>query len=266
MTGSAVVEWRSLTRGGVRLALADFGGTGRLVVLLHGLAGHALEWAGTAVWLRESRRVVAPDARGHGGSERRPADVSREAHIADVVAWLAELQVGRVTLVGQSLGGQTAFLVAAAHPDLVERLVVVEATPAAAPDVPGQIRARLAAWPAPFPTREAALAFFGGDTARGRAWVDGLEPYSDGLRPRFDTEVLVATITAATERSFWDEWSAIRCPTLVVRAEHGIPRDDARRMLDLHHQSTLVEIPGTAHDVHLEEPEQWREALLGFLV
>lgn len=57
-----------LERDGVRLAGLDFGGTGTRVLLLHGLAAHAGEWAETAGWLTTRCRVLALDARGHGGT------------------------------------------------------------------------------------------------------------------------------------------------------------------------------------------------------
>jgi pimeloyl-ACP methyl ester carboxylesterase len=77
-------SWHFLDRDGVRLACADYGGEGPPVALLHGLAGLAEEWTETASWLVRSHRVLAPDARGHGRSDRNPADVFRAAHVADV--------------------------------------------------------------------------------------------------------------------------------------------------------------------------------------
>ena len=60
---------------------------GELVVLLHGLAGSAVEMAPLAGTLvGAGHRVVVPDQRGHGHSERFPADVSREAYVGDVLA------------------------------------------------------------------------------------------------------------------------------------------------------------------------------------
>ena len=97
-----------LQRDGVRLSRLDYGGDGPCVLLLHGLAGHAGEWAETAGWLTEHGRVVALDARGHGGSERLPADVSPGAHVADAAFAVERLGLDPVVLVGQSLGGRTA--------------------------------------------------------------------------------------------------------------------------------------------------------------
>jgi pimeloyl-ACP methyl ester carboxylesterase len=73
--------------------------------------------------------VLALDARGHRVSERFPLDVSRAAHMADVVFAVEGLRLGRVVLIGQSLGGQAAFLVAAERPDLVRGLVIADASP-----------------------------------------------------------------------------------------------------------------------------------------
>src|SRR4051812_46989194 len=107
---------RTVVRGGVRLRIRDHAGPGPAVVLLHGLAGHLGEWDETARWLSRAHRVVAVDQRGHGTSERYPGDVSRAAYVADVMAVIDHLALGSVILIGQSLGGHTAMLTAAAHP------------------------------------------------------------------------------------------------------------------------------------------------------
>src|SRR5215218_2488946 len=99
--------WFSIHRPGIHLEGLDYGGAGSPVVLLHGLAGTGREWASTASWLSRTQRVVVPDQRGHGRSERRPHQVSREAFIGDVLALIEHLELGSVSLVGQSLGGHT---------------------------------------------------------------------------------------------------------------------------------------------------------------
>ena len=67
------------------------------------------------------------DQRGHGRSTRRPADVSRQAFVDDVIAVIDQVFPGeRCTLVGPPMGAHTAFLTGAFRPDLVERLVMPE--------------------------------------------------------------------------------------------------------------------------------------------
>jgi pimeloyl-ACP methyl ester carboxylesterase len=211
--------------------------------------------------------VLALDQRGHGRSQRHPGDVSRSAYVEDAAALAAELG-GRFGLViGQSLGGHTAFLLAARHPELVERLVVVEAG-AGGPDedAPDRIRKALESWPVPFPTRAAAIEFFGGDTPRARAWADGLDERDNGLWPLFDLDVAVAALDELATGSYWNEWERIDCPTLLVRGEHGeLSVEEAARMEKAVGSVTLREIPGAGHDVHLDSPSEWRDGVARFL-
>src|SRR3954469_4407894 len=116
--------WRELSRGETRLACRDFGGEGPSVLLLHGLAGHAEEWAQTASWLTARCHVVALDARGHGRSTRRPTDVSRDAGVADAAFVIERLALQPAVVVGQSLGGLTALSLAARRPGAVRGLVL----------------------------------------------------------------------------------------------------------------------------------------------
>jgi pimeloyl-ACP methyl ester carboxylesterase len=259
------VSWRLLERDGVRLACRDFGGSGAAVLFLHGLAGHADEWAGTAGWLSESRRVLALDARGHGRSERSPHEVSPGAHVADVVFAIESMRIAPVSLVGQSLGGRTAMLVAAERPDLVHGLVVAEASPSADEDAVAEVQASLARWPRPFGSREEAVEFFG-ESRSAEAWADGLERREDGWWPRFDTEVIVRTLREAVADSLWAEWKRISCPVLVVRGSEGdMAAADAHAMVARLPAARLVEIAGAGHDVHLDRPAEWRAALEEFL-
>jgi pimeloyl-ACP methyl ester carboxylesterase len=168
---------------------------------------------------------------------------------------------------GQSLGGHTALLTAAARPDLVRALVVVEASPGGGgPEAAEELETALARWPVPFASREAAVAFFGGPSVAGEAWADGLEQRDDGLWPRFAVEVMVRTLREAGADPAWAEWARIACPTLVVRAARGIVAADvARAMLDGCPRARLVELEDAGHDVHLERPAEWRAALTAFL-
>ncbi|MEE1786572.1 alpha/beta hydrolase [Streptomyces sp. SP17BM10] len=253
-------------RDGVRLSCRDWGGPGTPVVLLHGLAGHAGEWDAVARSLSRRHRVVAVDQRGHGAATRRPGDVSRTAYVADVVAVVEQLDLHRPVLVGQSLGGHTAMLTAAAHPALPGGLVLVEAGAGSpSPDLPTAIGAALDAWPKPFPSRGAAVEFFGGG-AVGEAWAGGLEERDGGWWPRFEWDVMVGSLAELARRSSWDEWTSITCPALVVLGQSGvIPREEAETMLRLRPETEAMSIPAAGHDVHLEQPDPLCRALYGFL-
>ncbi|MFJ6100258.1 alpha/beta fold hydrolase [Streptomyces sp. NPDC092359] len=274
MTNSSGPSWseQHVRRGGVRLSVRDWGGSGTDVLLLHGLAGHSGEWDATARLLRESgHRVVALDQRGHGASERRPQDVSRAAYVADAVAVTEELGLDRPVLIGQSLGGSTALLTAAAHPALPRALVLVEAGPGGAhPGTQEQIAGWLGAWPVPFPSREVAAAYLGGGKEPvGDGWAGGLEERADGLYPRFDPEVMVRSLDENVRRAFWDEWAAVSCPVLAVLGQGGqggiVGGDEYAEMVRLRPALHGVSLPGAGHDVHLERPGLLHRLVLDFL-
>jgi pimeloyl-ACP methyl ester carboxylesterase len=236
------------------------------VLLLHGLAGTALEWQDTAAWLTENNRVVAPDQRGHGRSERRPPSVSTDELVADVLAIVDEAGFRPVTLIGQSFGGLTAFLVAARHPDRVRALVVAEASPApAGADVVEKLDAWLRSWPVPFESREEGRHFFGGDTLSARAWTSGLEERGDGWWPSFDPEVVTRTLAETIGQDYWREWESIEVPTLIVRGERGWLDKAADEMAARVPGAKLATLTGAGHDVHLEAPQEWRHEIEEFL-
>jgi pimeloyl-ACP methyl ester carboxylesterase len=261
-----------MTRDGVRLAFRDFGGDGRAVLLLHGLVGHAGEWEQTASWLTTRCRVVAADARGHGRSERFPRDVSREALVADAAFIVEQLGLMPVVVVGQSVGGLTALSLAARRPELVRGLVLVDASPSdgeGAEEAASAITEALREWPTPFASRADARAFFAqrfGDGLPAESWTNGLERAGGGWRPRFDIQVMAQTLREALSEASWEEWDDITCPALIVRAGNGVvDSDTAEEMARRLPSARLVEIAEAAHDLHLDRPDEWRQALTGFL-
>ena len=124
-------------------------------------------------------------------------------------------------------------------------------------------------WPASFGSRSEAQAFFAdrfGNGLAAEAWTSGLERGENGWRPRFDVDVMARMLRDAISVSAWKEWDSITCPTLIVRAGDGMVEPEiAEEMTERLPQARLVEIAGAAHDVHLDRPDEWREALGRFL-
>ena len=259
--------WGRVERPDAEIWYLDTGGDLPVLVLLHGLAGYALEWGATIAGLREDHRVIAIEQRGHGSSTRRPDDVSREAYVADVVAVLDDLGAASASVVGQSLGGHTAMLLAGAHPDRVDRVVLVES--GLGGGEPGDVEGLaewLRGWPTPFADREEFLAFFGGSRSVAEGWADGLEERADGLWPQWDAETLVRALTPATAREYLEEWSLVRAPTLLLRGEHGaIPERQVESMCALRPQTELAVVAGAGHDLHLEAADAMLPVLARFL-
>ena len=105
----------------------DDGGAGAPVVFVHSLAGTSGHWSAQLEHLRRSRRAVAFDLRGHGRSEApRNGDYAITAVAADIGAVADALGLERFALVGHSMGGGVALAYAGAHPERVDRLLLLD--------------------------------------------------------------------------------------------------------------------------------------------
>lgn len=98
------------------------------MVVLHGMLGSSRNWQSTGRDLARHFQVFALDARNHGKSPHDPA-MTYEAMMDDLIAWLDAKGIAKAVLVGHSMGGKTAMLLACRHPERVERLVVVDIAP-----------------------------------------------------------------------------------------------------------------------------------------
>ena len=112
--------------GGLRLHVRNWGGEGRPVVLLHGLASTCRIWDLTAPILARDFSVIAVDQRGHGdsGKPEQGYDFASVGH--DVAALLEGRGIERPVLVGHSWGADVALELAVAHPELLQGIVFVD--------------------------------------------------------------------------------------------------------------------------------------------
>jgi len=101
---------------------------GDAVLMLHGLSDSSFSFSGVLPLLPHTLRVIVPDQRGHGDSDR-PARYSIDEFALDAVELLDGLQVPRVTLVGHSMGSFIARRIAAFAPGRIERLVLIGTGP-----------------------------------------------------------------------------------------------------------------------------------------
>jgi pimeloyl-ACP methyl ester carboxylesterase len=116
--------------GGLRMQALEAGPVdGPLVLLLHGFPESSESWRDVLPGLAEAGfRAIAPDLRGYGGTDRPEDGYDLDTLANDVVELAHYLQPGRpVHLVGHDWGGLIAYHVAAMHPEVVDRLAVVNA-------------------------------------------------------------------------------------------------------------------------------------------
>lgn len=229
--------------------------------LLHGAGLNAHTWDG--VLLALGRDALAVDLPGHGDSSwRADFDYRPATNAAAVAALLDAVGDGSPQLVvGQSLGGLTAVVLAATRPDLVRALVLVDISPGVRIGDARQVSEFLAG-PQVFPSRavivdNAIAAGIGSDRRkleRGvalntRVREDGSVVWSHHLAyPPQDAPALPDIATP------WTGLTETDVPVLLVRARHGyLPDDVVAEFRDRVPRATVVETE-TGHNVQEQDP------------
>jgi pimeloyl-ACP methyl ester carboxylesterase/rhodanese-related sulfurtransferase len=255
------VRRAAVATGGGTVSALVWGESAPRVALLHGGGLNAHTWDATLLALDEP--AVAVDLPGHGDSAWRDDADYRPETIADGVdGALAELAPGPVVLVGQSLGGLTALVLAARHPERFTRVVVIDISPGIVMDGGNPVRAFLDGADS-FATREEivdrALAFgFGPDraaVARGvlhntRVRRDGRVVFKHHLAALGDD----ASAFRADFRTLWATAERVEAAVLLVHGERGFLTDAlVDEFVERLPDATAV-VVDTGHNVQEEAP------------
>jgi pimeloyl-ACP methyl ester carboxylesterase len=258
------VPGRSIDAGGQSVHVVERGDR-EPMVLVHGFAGSTFDWEEHMLEpLSRSHRVIALDLLGMGWSAR--ADdlaYGYDLWSRQVVDVLDALGLARVTLVGHSLGGAIAAIVAGEHPDRVERLVLI------APLVPMERSER--GWF--FKLAEIPGL---GEIMLGTAdHLPQLPGYSDAYHARAHAVFRRAGTRRALLRylrhgrdtpRLLASYGKIRAPTLVVYgvADDLVPYTAIRRAAPEIHDALVLPIDGAGHWLMRDEPARVLDALEHF--
>ncbi|MFM7036046.1 MAG: alpha/beta fold hydrolase [Planctomycetia bacterium] len=246
-------------------------GTGPAVVILHGLFGSKRNWASIARRLGERHRVITVDLRNHGES---PWDERHDyPSMAADVARLIETQVGGpASVLGHSMGGKAAMLLALDRPDLVERLVVVDIPPArSSGSLIGAISAMQAVPLGSFQRRtevEAALERTIPDRAIRSFLVLNLAGGPGGLRWTVHLDALERNMEAILGFPTIPEGRHMSSPSLFLvgeRSDYVRPEHHAE-IKRLFPAAVIEAIAGAGHWPHADAPGAFLDAVNRFLM
>lgn len=263
MTNATTGEHISMVEGTAgRLRVSDGGAGEPAVVFLHGLGSELEVWRAQLEHLRRTRRAIAYDQRGHGGSEKpRDGVYTLEALADDLEAVRRALGLGRVVVVAHSLSGAVLTTYVASHPEDVAGAVYLDAI--------GDFHALPPERLAEVVAREQSPSF---GAAERRA------DFAQALVPRARPETLRAAL-AALERMDPAAYPALR------RAQFQL-RDAAARVAGYRGPALAVEaaenpfnpllagpvlalprveVKGVSHWLQLDDPDSVNRALDGFL-
>ncbi|WP_240687027.1 alpha/beta fold hydrolase [Amycolatopsis suaedae] len=278
--------------GGVRLHVRRTPGPGGVrVVYVHGLGGSSTNWTDLAALLAPFAGGVALDLPGFGFSEPREGfDFSLAAHAAVVADALGDLADGPVHLVGNSMGGAIALLVAARRPELVRTLTLISpAMPdlrphpgrlsdprmalAYLPLVGGRIRRQLAAMGARERARQVIALCYADPGAFPEHRLEELTE-EHGARASLawagpamgrTTFGILRAWLARGPASLWNVAPLVRAPSLVVWGEQDrvISVRRAVRTARSLPDARLLVLPRTGHVAQMEQPVTVAQAVLG---
>jgi pimeloyl-ACP methyl ester carboxylesterase len=256
-----VTEIPSYVRDGVRLAALERGAGDPPLLFVHGWCCDHGYFAPQIEHFTRRHRVVAPDLRGFGRSDRPPGDYAI-ATFADDVAWLCrELGLRRPVVVGHSLGAAVALALAARHPEIPAALALLDPAVFFA-EAGDELRDELLAGLAGPGHRSEAEEFI-----REFLFLPGDDPE---LRER-----IVAAMCATPQhvmhpalRGLVDFDSAAaakacRAPVLVVEA--GAPFVDRARLRAALPDVAIESTPGVGHFHQILAPERVNAILERFL-
>lgn len=130
----------TIVRNGTKLAYEDRGAGAPTFVFLHGWTCDRSFFAPQAAHFARLHRVVSVDLRGHGQSDKPEGPYPIATYADDIAHIIDQLDLGKVVAVGHSMGGTTALQLAAAYPEHVAAIVMVDP---GAFVLPPEIRARL---------------------------------------------------------------------------------------------------------------------------
>jgi pimeloyl-ACP methyl ester carboxylesterase len=241
----ATIEQRHASVGDMQISY-QVAGAGFPLVLVHGLSASSRWWRWNVPELARRFQVYVVDLIGFGQNARRHPFVLEEA-ASYLARWIEQLGIERVHLIGHSMGGFICADLAADHPELVDRLVLVDAvalplTRSTLQHGWGLIRA-LRYMPFNFLPVLAGDAYHAGPSAVVKA----------------ARELLRADIRAKLAR--------IDRPVLVIWGEHDtlVPLEIGRRLEQELAQAELVVIPGAGHNPMWDRPTDFNRAVVAFL-
>lgn len=266
------------TFGGCRISALQWGARRPQLVLLHGGSLHAHAW--DAMLLQSdlpALGVLAFDLPGHGHSAWFEEPLYLPDQLLPVLAPAIEaLADGPVTVVGHSLGGLAALALAARRPDLVDRLVLVDATPGSTPDRSEELVAFATA--GDFASFEDALDLAAAykphrnrESLRRPLLLNTRQREDGRWDWRHDTRS--GTTVDRWSKTFdempkhWADAAEVRCPTLLVRGVRSpiVLASDVERYRRSMSDLRVVEMRDAGHNIHGDQPVALAAAIARFM-
>lgn len=253
-----------VTAGGIHINVEDQGAGSQTLVLLHYWGGSSRTWGPVIDELGGHYRSIAPDHRGWGDSDAPASGYALADFARDTLAVINALALKNYVLVGHSMGGKIAQLLASQRPAGLRGLVLVAPSPPSPMDLPAPARA---AMETAYDSRENVMMALE-HMLTAKSLPPGLreQVIEDSLRGA--PQAKAAWPNSTSREDITAEVAAIEVPTLVIAGE--LDRVDPIAVLQaqlLPHirHAVLHQLPGTGHLSPLESPTEVAALIRSFV-
>lgn len=235
------------------------------LLIVHGLFGSARNWGVIAKRLSDSREVIAVDLRNHGESPWY--DSHTYADMADDLAEVMATLPGPVDLVGHSMGGKAAMMLALTHPEHLNRLVIADIAPVAYTHTQLHFIEKMRAVDLARVTRrsEAAqqLADLGVEPALQSFFTQSLDVANQKWKLNLDAleANMPEIMTFPDVETQWDG------PALFLSGAESdyVTTDNRAKIRSLFPSARFAKLPGAGHWLHADKPREFEATLRVFL-
>lgn len=250
----------ALTDDGVRIAYRSYGSGRRTVMMLHAWGGSGAYFERMIAHLDlDTLRVIAPDLRGHGDSEKPPPNLSWERLASDVFAVADDASVGAFVALGVSMGGKLAQFLPLADASRVEGMILISTPWAGELPMPDEV----AAWPARVAgdakafLAETVLPFL-----KVAVPQDVLRVYGEN-GARIPREYLQRTLELVSHTSFLERMHEVKVPALVIASHDELHSPAEKVVASL--PNARIEYLDCGLEVPLELPAETAALIEAFL-
>lgn len=273
-----------VSANGISMAYLDWGGDGPPLILLHGGAGNARWWHQVARRLVPRFRVLAPDLRGHGDTERTESGYDLTTIATDALSFATALGHQQAAFGGHAAAGKAILLAGALAPERVTALLPIDPVPpfpVPPPPAPQEGMSRFWVFEAelgPFPTWEGAV-----EAVRGlpqyASWNDELAAafrhgLAEGPNGVLSGKMRIGALEALSDASRSEDITAqlawVTAPTLFLLSgvSSQMYQGDAQGVVSTWLPRARVQarvFEHGSHWLHTDQPEAVAQAMTGFL-
>ena len=252
---------------GLNLFYRDTVSNNQCILCLHGKWGRGETWTDFMFRYKDRYRIIAPDQRGHGLSDKPIMRYAGEDFAKDAYQLIRRLECGPAIVVGHSMGGRNAAYLAALYPQEVEALAILdqqaegpESLSNLPPDKVSSVDGLTTDWPTPYPTYEEArrdLSKRFGRETNVRYFLESLVETVEGYDFLFSRYAMAAIAEYA--QGWYHILPQIECPVLFVRASDSwcVSKEEADKMKTLMKNCTYFEVANSDHMVYADNPDEF---------